>query len=66
MSDCKSENSVETILLKNRVLDQFNKLAEKFESASNDNVDNYEDMKKKIATIIDEFCTIDFNKKVNI
>lgn len=59
-----SENSKEMVSLKKLVLDQLYKLADKFDSANQENVECYKELKKKIASIIEEFCTIDFNKKV--
>ncbi|KAJ8682268.1 hypothetical protein QAD02_018060 [Eretmocerus hayati] len=56
-------NSEEMMSLKKLILDQLHKLAEKFESASQENIDSYKDMKKKITSIIEDFCTLDFNKK---
>lgn len=52
------------VAVKKLILDQLQKLADKFESASQENVECYKEMKKKIASIIEEFCTIDFDKKV--
>ncbi|XP_023245224.1 serendipity locus protein alpha-like [Copidosoma floridanum] len=59
-----SEDSTEMILLSKLVLDQLNRLAEKFECASKENADTYQDMQKKITSIIEDFCAVDFDQKV--
>ena len=58
------ENSAEMASIKKLVLDQLYKLANKFENVSKENVDSFQDMKKKITSIIEEFCILDFGKKV--
>ncbi|OXU30524.1 hypothetical protein TSAR_007327 [Trichomalopsis sarcophagae] len=58
-------NSVEKVCLKKLICDQLNALAQKFDAASNDNVDSYREMKKKVTAIIEEFCIMDFKQKDN-
>jgi DNA-binding transcriptional MerR regulator len=60
------ENSKEMVSLKNLILDQLSMLTEKFENVSKENIDNYLEMKKKITSIMEEFCTMDFDKKVRM
>lgn len=64
MLSYNSENSEEMVSLKKLIIDQLQNLAEKFESASQENVESHKDMKRRIVTIIEEFCTINFDKKV--
>ncbi|XP_014225519.1 uncharacterized protein LOC106651506 [Trichogramma pretiosum] len=63
MNETKND-ATEMVTLRKLIIDQLHNLAEKLENASKEGCDTYGEMKKKVTSIIEEFCTMDFNKNV--
>ncbi|XP_058791138.1 uncharacterized protein LOC131664227 isoform X2 [Phymastichus coffea] len=61
------ERTDETITeLKKSILDQLQTLSNKLDHISDENIDNYGELKINITSVIEDFCTINFGEKINV